>query len=67
MRVLVPKRIHMCMPAYLAADELLEDLVLLNSATAFSSSLGGLSSFIAATNLLALFPKDLFAAAQVRV
>jgi len=48
----------------LAAPELVGSLVLLNPATSFAGSLGGLSSVVSATNLLALFPKDLYTTAQ---
>ena len=48
----------------LAAPELVERMVLVNPATCFSRSLGGLSSLIAATNLLSLFPSPLY---QVRL
>jgi pimeloyl-ACP methyl ester carboxylesterase len=48
----------------LAAPQLVSNLVLLNPATSFAGSLGGLSSFVSATNLLALFPKDLYTTAQ---
>jgi hypothetical protein len=41
--------------------------VLVNPATSFNKSLSGLSSFIAATNLLSLFPRDWYAVAQVRL
>ncbi|GLC71454.1 hypothetical protein PLESTF_001117600 [Pleodorina starrii] len=47
-----------------AGPELLDRLVLLNPATSFNSSLSGLSSLIAATNLLSLFPRDWYAVAQ---
>ncbi|KAG2493697.1 hypothetical protein HYH03_008211 [Edaphochlamys debaryana] len=47
-----------------AGPGLVDRLVLLNSATAFNQSLLGASSLIAATNLLSLFPRDLYAAAQ---
>ncbi|KAI8467052.1 MAG: hypothetical protein J3K34DRAFT_472042 [Monoraphidium minutum] len=50
--------------AALAAPQLFSSLVLLNPATSFGGSLGGLSSFVAATNLLALFPKDMYTTAQ---
>lgn len=39
--------------------------MLLNSATSFNRSLSGLSALIAATNLLSLFPRDLYSVAQV--
>ena len=45
----------------LAAPELLERLVLVNPATCFDKSLGGLSSLIASTNLLSIFPSPLYA------
>ena len=41
-------------------------LVLVNPATSFNRSLSGLSSLIAATNLLAMFPPNWYALAQVR-
>ena len=44
----------------LAAPELLERLVLVNPATSFDKSFGGLSSLIAATNLLSIFPSPLY-------
>ncbi|GIL73806.1 hypothetical protein Vretimale_5333 [Volvox reticuliferus] len=47
-----------------AGPEQLDRLVLLNPATSFNDSLSGLSSLIAATNLLSLFPKDWYAVAQ---
>lgn len=47
-----------------AAPHLVQNLVLLNPATSFGGSLGGLSSFISGSNLLALFPKDLYTTAQ---
>jgi pimeloyl-ACP methyl ester carboxylesterase len=47
-----------------AAPQLVSDLVLLNPATCFGGSLGGLSSLVTATNLLALFPRDLYTTAQ---
>ncbi|KAG2447181.1 hypothetical protein HYH02_007924 [Chlamydomonas schloesseri] len=47
-----------------AAPELLDRLVLLNPATSFNRSLSGLSSLIAATNLLSLFPRDWYSVAQ---
>ncbi|KXZ48759.1 hypothetical protein GPECTOR_25g343 [Gonium pectorale] len=47
-----------------AGTELLERLVLVNPATSFKRSLSGISSFIAATNLLSLFPRDLYSVAQ---
>ncbi|PNW88163.1 hypothetical protein CHLRE_01g017100v5 [Chlamydomonas reinhardtii] len=47
-----------------AAPELLDRLVLLNPATSFNRSLSGLSSLIAASNLLSLFPRDWYSVAQ---
>ncbi|EFJ42301.1 hypothetical protein VOLCADRAFT_107348 [Volvox carteri f. nagariensis] len=47
-----------------AGPELLDRLVLVNPATSFNDSLSGLSSLIAATNLLSLFPRDWYAVAQ---
>ena len=49
----------------LAHEELLDSLVLVNPATCFGQAMGGLAALISATNLLALFPKDLYATAQV--
>lgn len=43
-----------------AAPELVCRLVLVNPATCFRESLGGLSSLVAATNLLSIFPKPLY-------
>ncbi|KAK9823578.1 hypothetical protein WJX72_003968 [[Myrmecia] bisecta] len=48
----------------IAAPQLLERMVLVNPATCFAKSYGGLSSFIAGTNLLSLFPETLYQAAQ---
>jgi pimeloyl-ACP methyl ester carboxylesterase len=50
--------------AALAAPGLFSCLVLINPATSFASSLGGLSSLVCSTNLLALFPRELFGTAQ---
>jgi pimeloyl-ACP methyl ester carboxylesterase len=49
-----------------AAPHLLKHLVLLNPATCYNQSLNGLSSLVSATNLLGLFPQDLYNTAQVR-
>ena len=51
----------------LAAPELVERMVLVNPATCFGRSLGGLSSLIAATNLLSLFPAPLYQARPLRL
>lgn len=48
-----------------AAPQLLQALVLVNPATCYNQSLSGLSSFVSATNLLGLFPQDLYNTAQV--
>ena len=48
----------------LAAPDLVERMVLVNPATCFARSLGGLASVIAATNLLSLFPAPLY---EVRI
>ncbi|GBF88231.1 alpha beta-hydrolase [Raphidocelis subcapitata] len=48
----------------LAAPRLFGAMALLNPATSFSGSLGGLSSFVTATNLLGLFPRDLYTTSQ---
>jgi len=48
-----------------AAPHLVKALVLLNPATCYNQSLNGLSSFVSATNLLGLFPQDLYNTAQV--
>lgn len=50
-----------------AAPQLVKALVLVNPATSYNQSLSGLSSFVAATNLLGLFPQNLYNTAQVRV
>lgn len=50
-----------------AAPHLIKSLVLLNPATCYNQSLNGLSSFVSATNLLGLFPQDLYNTAQVGV
>lgn len=50
-----------------AAPQLVKALVLVNPATSYNQSLNGLSSFVAATNLLGLFPQDLYNTAQVCV
>ncbi|CAG9465181.1 unnamed protein product [Pedinophyceae sp. YPF-701] len=47
-----------------AREGLLRQMVLINPGSSFPDSLGGLSSAIAATNLLRLFPGRLFAVAQ---
>ena len=44
----------------LAAPELVQRMVLVNPATCFARSLGGLAGAIAATNLLSLFPAPLY-------
>jgi len=44
----------------LAAPDLIERMVLVNPATCFARSLGGLAGAIAATNLLSLFPAPLY-------
>ena len=43
-----------------AAPELVARMVLVNPATCFRNSLGGLSSLVAATNLLSIFPRPLY-------
>jgi pimeloyl-ACP methyl ester carboxylesterase len=48
-----------------AAPQLVKALVLVNPATCYNQSLSGLSSFVSATNLLGLFPQDLYNTAQV--
>lgn len=48
-----------------AAPHLVKAIVLLNPATCYNQSLNGLSSFVSATNLLGLFPQDLYNTAQV--
>jgi pimeloyl-ACP methyl ester carboxylesterase len=48
-----------------AASHLVKAIVLLNPATCYNQSLNGLSSFVSATNLLGLFPQDLYNTAQV--
>ena len=48
----------------LAAPDLVERMVLVNPATCFARSLGGLAGAIAATNLLSLFPAPLY---EVRI
>lgn len=48
-----------------AAPHLIRSLVLLNPATCYNQSLNGLSSLVSATNLLGLFPQDLYNTAQV--
>jgi hypothetical protein len=40
-------------------------MVMLNPATCYNQSLNGLSSLVSATNLLGLFPQDLYNTAQV--
>lgn len=47
-----------------AAPELVSHLVLVNPATCFGQSLFGVSSLVAATNLLSVFPKPLYEVAQ---
>eukprot|EP00877_Chromochloris_zofingiensis_P003357 jgi/Chrzof1/13021/Cz07g16210.t1 len=47
-----------------AAPKLVRHLVLVNPATSFNRSLSGLSSFVSATNLLGLFPQDMYNTAQ---
>lgn len=47
-----------------AAPELISGMVLVNSATAFSRSLGGLAGLVAGTNLLSLFPQNWYSVAQ---
>ncbi|WIA33448.1 hypothetical protein OEZ86_006580 [Tetradesmus obliquus] len=47
-----------------AAPQLVKALVLVNPATCYNQSLSGLSSFVSATNLLGLFPQDLYNTAQ---
>lgn len=47
-----------------AAPSLVRALVLLNPATSFAGSLGGVSAALTASNLLALFPRDLYTTAQ---
>lgn len=49
-----------------AAPHLVKSMVLLNPATCYNKSLNGLSSLVSATNLLGLFPQDLYNTAQVR-
>lgn len=44
----------------LAAPELIQNMVVVNSATCFSQSFNGFTSLIAATRLLALFPEQLY-------
>lgn len=51
----------------LACPKLISSLVLINSATAFNSSMAGLPSLLAQFGLLAAFPEPLFKVAQVRV
>lgn len=48
-----------------AAPHLIRSMVLLNPATCYNQSLNGLSSLVSATNLLGLFPQDLYNTAQV--
>ena len=43
-----------------SAPQLLERMVLVNPATSFRRSLGGLTSLVAATNLLSIFPERLY-------
>lgn len=47
-----------------AAPDLVSALVLVNPATSFGDSLGGLASLITSTNLLGLFPEAPYALAQ---
>ncbi len=47
-----------------SAPHLVSELVLVNPATSFASSLGGISSLISATNLLGLFPQGWYNTAQ---
>jgi pimeloyl-ACP methyl ester carboxylesterase len=44
----------------LQAPQLVERLVLVNPATCFGASFGGVSSLIAQTGLLSLFPEQLY-------
>lgn len=48
----------------LEAPELLERMVIVNPATSFRSSLGGLSNLIASSNLLGIFPENMYVVAQ---
>ena len=45
-----------------SAPHLLERLVLINPATSFTKSLGGITALVAATNLLSIFPERLYQA-----
>ena len=45
--------------------ELVHRMVLVNSATTFASSLGGLPAVLTSTNLLGFFPEPLYNVAQV--
>jgi pimeloyl-ACP methyl ester carboxylesterase len=50
-----------------AAPQLVRSMVLLNPATCYNQSLGGLSALISSTNLISLFPHDLYNTAQACV
>lgn len=48
------------------APHLIARLALVNPATCFNASLGGVSSLVAATNLLSIFPKPLYEVRSLR-
>ncbi|KAF5832325.1 hypothetical protein DUNSADRAFT_11801 [Dunaliella salina] len=48
----------------LAAPHLLHSMVLVNPATSFNRSLGGMTAFVSSTNLLGLFPQGMYNVAQ---
>lgn len=50
----------------LAVPELIENMVVVNSATCFTKSYSGIINLIAASNLLSLFPQQLYQVLSVQ-